>query len=91
MTTTFAVVTRSEWLDSFVQGTQRLGHVVRDLQNGRARTSVLRQRETRGLAIARHIVEAHGGRIWVEPNPGGGAVFCLTLRAVDKEDLGDDE
>jgi two-component system sensor kinase FixL len=33
-----------------------------------------------GLSISRTIVEAHGGRIWFEANPGGGAVFCLTLR-----------
>lgn len=32
-----------------------------------------------GLAIARGIVEAHGGRIWAEPGPDGGAVFRLTL------------
>ncbi len=32
-----------------------------------------------GLAICRTIVEAHGGRIWAEPNPGGGAVFRFTL------------
>lgn len=32
-----------------------------------------------GLAIARAIVEAHEGRIWAEPNSGGGAVFSFTL------------
>lgn len=32
-----------------------------------------------GLAIARSIVEAHGGRIWAEPGIDGGAVFRLTL------------
>ena len=34
-----------------------------------------------GLSISRTIVEAHGGRIWAEPNPGGGALFRFTLRA----------
>lgn len=33
-----------------------------------------------GLSISRTIVEAHGGRIWTEPNPGGGAIFRFTLR-----------
>jgi two-component system, LuxR family, sensor kinase FixL len=42
-----------------------------------------------GLSISRTIVEAHGGRLWCEPNPGGGTVFRFTLRAVSKEDVGD--
>ncbi len=32
-----------------------------------------------GLAVVRRIVEAHGGRVWVESTPGRGATFCLTL------------
>lgn len=32
-----------------------------------------------GLYIAREIVEAHEGRIWHEPRPGGGSVFRFTL------------
>ncbi|MCL2429992.1 MAG: PAS domain S-box protein, partial [Alphaproteobacteria bacterium] len=42
-----------------------------------------------GLSISRTIVESHGGRIWVEPNPGGGTIFRFTLRAVHQEDVHD--
>jgi two-component system sensor kinase FixL len=42
-----------------------------------------------GLSISRTIVEAHGGKIWVEDNPGGGAVFRFTLQRVAKEELFD--
>jgi two-component system sensor histidine kinase KdpD len=34
-----------------------------------------------GLAICRSIIIAHGGRIWAENRPGGGAVFRFTLPA----------
>jgi signal transduction histidine kinase len=34
-----------------------------------------------GLAIARGLVEAHGGRIWAESRPGGGARVSFTLPA----------
>jgi len=33
-----------------------------------------------GLAICRDIIAAHGGRIWYDPNPEGGAIFRFTLR-----------
>jgi signal transduction histidine kinase len=34
-----------------------------------------------GLAIARGLIEAHGGRIWAENRPGGGARVSFTLPA----------
>jgi len=42
-----------------------------------------------GLSICRTIVEAHGGQITAEPNPGGGTVFRFTLRAASGEDSSD--
>jgi two-component system, OmpR family, sensor histidine kinase SaeS len=32
-----------------------------------------------GLAIAKRLIETHGGRIWVAQPPGGGSVFSFTL------------
>jgi two-component system sensor histidine kinase KdpD len=32
-----------------------------------------------GLTICRGIITAHGGRIWAENRPGGGAAFRFTL------------
>jgi two-component system sensor kinase FixL len=42
-----------------------------------------------GLSISRTIIEGHGGRIWVEPNPGGGTIFRFTVRAVRPEEARD--
>jgi two-component system sensor kinase FixL len=42
-----------------------------------------------GLSISRTIVEAHGGRIWTEKNPSGGAIFRFTVRRAGHEDEGE--
>jgi two-component system, LuxR family, sensor kinase FixL len=42
-----------------------------------------------GLSISRNIIEAHGGRIWVDPNPGGGTIFRFTVPVVSPMEIDD--
>jgi len=37
-----------------------------------------------GLNICRSIIESHRGRLWHEPNPGGGSAFVFTLPEKDR-------
>ena len=31
------------------------------------------------MSIVKHIVEAHGGDVWVESEPGKGTAVCFTI------------
>lgn len=35
-----------------------------------------------GLAVCRGLIDAHGGRIWIEPREGAGSIFSFTLPVV---------
>lgn len=37
-----------------------------------------------GLSICRTIIESHGGKIWMEPNKGGGTIFRFRLPAAEE-------
>ena len=39
-----------------------------------------------GLPISRKIIEAHRGKIWHRPNPGGGTIFSFTLPLAELDD-----
>jgi len=42
-----------------------------------------------GLSISKRIIDAHGGEMWAEPNPGGGTVFRFTLESAGSESVTD--
>ena len=43
-----------------------------------------------GLSISERIIKAHGGRLWVQPNPGGGTQFRFVLPVTEPSE-GDHE
>ena len=38
-----------------------------------------------GLSIVKHIIQSHGGEIWVESEPGIGSTFAFTLKPSPSE------
>ena len=55
------------------------GRIFEEFQQARRQSERSREGTGLGLSLAKRFVELHGGRIWVESEPGKGSTFTFTL------------
>jgi len=56
-----------------------LPHIFEEFYRANNARAIERDGTGLGLAFAKQVVERHGGRIWAQNNPNGGATFIFTL------------
>lgn len=69
------------WVDDFGSGIEadRIDHIFEPLTTWKPGGTGM------GLAIGNSIIEAHGGKMWAENRPEGGARVGFTLPVLNKE------
>jgi signal transduction histidine kinase len=56
-----------------------LPHIFEEFYRAENARAIERDGTGLGLAFAKQVIERHGGRIWAQANPNGGATFTFTL------------
>lgn len=62
---------------------ERMARLFTGMLDSEAPTDTSRSSMGIGLCVCSTIIKAHGGEIWANNRPGGGAVFCFTLEMED--------
>jgi len=64
---------------------EHIAHIFEHFYQANMKSDSGRQGIGLGLAICKGLVDAHGGKIWVESKPGSGSTFSFRLPRLDSE------